>query len=214
MYGDKGRYLVVCVLLAAIAIAGHLAQRPVKKQTGSLHLFERVPVEIQGWRGEDAQVSQAVIEYLSPDAFLSRIYRKGELAITFTAIFAREWRSIHSPAGCYPNQGWHTIERKRILIRGNSPGPAELHAEQLFVTRSGEYRLVMYLYAYPGGTTSNWTEQCMRIAAKGMRNGGMVIIEEAICTPDRLEVVDQAERELLRLLYPYVVEVWNGKGQS
>lgn len=206
------RFLILCVLLLALSLAGYLVGQHEDSEAETLD-WSQLPRAVAGWQGREQPEDPAVAEYLQADAMKSRIYHKEGLTVFFTAIFGTQWRSLHSPAGCFPSQGWLTVDRHATTIEAppgaSHPGP--LHAEQLFVKQGNKHLLVTYLYAHPGGTTASWIEQCLKVAKSGMRKGGIVVILEGKCTPDSRDAMDQAQRELLQALYPEVVRVWDAK---
>lgn len=213
MHGYAARFVTLCAMLTAAAAATYLRPHQRRVAESVVPRWDGLPLQVSGWQGESVPVDRAIAEYLQADAMTARVYRKGDVTIAFSAVFGTQWRSLHSPAGCYPSQGWHTVRQQQITIDApaGNPHPGPLHAEQLLVERSGAFRLVTYLYAYPGGTTSSWVQQCLQVARAGMAQGGIVIILESPCSLDSTRRVDAAQRELLRALYPDVVKVWYGE---
>jgi EpsI family protein len=174
-----------------------------------------VPLTCGAWQGREEKVDPTIKKYLAAEQMLARSYTRSGLRVGFSATFGTQWRSLHSPAGCYPSQGWQTISRRPVTIPfDGAPGFAgPLRAEELFVEKSQNYRLVLYLYVFPGGTTANWVEQCLRVARSGVGGGGVVLILDA---PASLESRGQVEKDLSDLLtsiFPHVVRGW-GNGAA
>lgn len=213
MSNDTIRYIVACGLLGAAIVAQHLMPEPSPRATVKPD-WSTLPREIAGWRDEDLPVNRAVAEYLRAQALLTRIYRKGSMAVEVSAVFGTQWRSLHSPAGCFFSQGWQAMKREQITIDapGNCPHPGPLHAEILVLSQGHRYLAVTYLYAYPGGTTASWVEQCYKVTRGGTEKGGIVVIFQALCNLADVNKMLAAEAELLRALYPYLVEVWYKSG--
>ena len=203
------RFVTTCLVLGAAAIGGYLSGLGAP----SRHLvpkWENLPVEVGQWQGRQLPVDSQVVQYLEAEKMVRMAYRKENVLVVFSAIFGTRWRSLHSPAGCFSSQGWHTLQRREIEVEAapGNPHPGPLHAEQLLVKRENEHRLVTYLYAYPGGTTASWVEQCLKVTRGGWRSGGIVVTLEGWCTPESFEVMDRSQRELLQALYPEVVRTW------
>ncbi|MCD6350970.1 MAG: EpsI family protein [Armatimonadetes bacterium] len=214
MHGYTLRYLVLCALLAVSAVAGHLASgRDVGQAGGSAPDWSDWPMHIDGWQGQQVPVNPETARYLQADAMMRVLYEKEGRKVAFSAIYGTHWRSLHSPAGCFPSQGWQTLERKPVTLPAppDSPHPGPLQAEQLLVEKKGLRMLALYLYAHPGGTTSSWVEQCLRVARSGMKAGGIVIMVEAPCAAAGRQQAYDDELKLIQALYPYVVRMWYGE---
>ncbi len=215
MSGDTLRHLTVCLLLAAAAVAQHNLPEPTCEPVAEPD-WSRVPRRLGDWVDEDLPVNKAVAEYLRAQAMLSRRYRKGDQELHVSAVFGTQWRSLHSPAGCFFSQGWQALKREQVTLPApeNCPHPGPLHAETMVVQQGNRYMAVTYLYAYPGGTTASWVEQCYRVTRGGARKGGIVIIVEGTTDLSGIDRTLAAEAELLGLIYPHLVEGWYDGGRQ
>ncbi|MBC7288014.1 MAG: EpsI family protein [Armatimonadetes bacterium] len=209
MSGYTVRYLIACGLLVAAAavqrLLGSQSDVPAVRPDWS-----QLPRRVGEWQDEDLPVDKATAEYLAADAILTRLYHSGDKTVKFSAVFGTQWRALHSPAGCFPSQGWQIVGRSHVQIPApeDCPHPGPLNAE-VFVAKQGKkYAVVTYLYAYPGGTTANWVEQCYRVTAAGARRGGIVFIAEAEAGLSEARQAQEAEAELIRGLYSDAVRVW------
>ncbi len=209
MHGYTLRYLILCLVLLGTAVGGHLAPggRPAP---GLVPDWDDLPLSVGGWQGRRVPVDPEVAKYLEAQAMVRIVYEKAGQTVAFSAVYGTQWRSLHSPAGCFPSQGWQTVDRGEVSVEAgaNTPHPGPLRAEQLLVKQEDRYLLVTYLYAHQGGTTSSWVEQCLKVAQTGMQSGGIVFILEGPCRPESRDRVHRAEAELLRLLYPELVGMW------
>lgn len=213
MRGYSVRYLVACMLLVAAGFAGGaLVRLQPRGHPSAPNWAISLPRHLGAWTGRDLTAEKEVVEYLAADVLIARRYAKAGRALDVTAVFGTRWRSLHSPAGCYPSQGWQIQERRQIEITPDTPlpHPGPLHAEKLLVKKADRYLLVLYLYAHPGGTTSSWVEQCLKVARSGVRAGGIVLMVSGECTPQTVPKVEADARELVGLLYPYLVKGWYG----
>jgi len=212
MPGYSVRYLIACGLLVFAGVGGLVVTRRQPKTHAAPDWASTLPRQVGGWTGYDLAADKEVVEYLAADALLARRYVRAGRALDVTAVFGTRWRSLHSPAGCYPSQGWQVQQRRDIEVTPLSPlpHPGPLHAEKLLVKKADRYLLVLYLYAYPGGTTASWVEQCLKVARSGVGAGGIVLIVNGECTPETAVQVEGDARELVGLLYPYLVKHWYG----
>ena len=211
---DTLRYIVLCLLLAGAAVAQHsLPEQRAQTEPAFKPDWSTIPKEIAGWSDEDVPIDEEVARYLRAGAMLCRIYRKDGMTLSLSAVFGTRWRSVHSPVGCLFSQGWQVVKRYRTTIEPpkNCPHPGPLHAEVVIAKRDNTYKIVTYLYAYPGGTTADWVEQCLKIT-RGARKGGIVVIIECGGGLDQINKISAAEAELLRAIYPYLVGGWYKSG--
>jgi hypothetical protein len=172
--------------------------------------WSKVPLNVSLWQGHEEKVDQAIKTYLAAEQMIDRSFAKGDLKVDFAATFGTQWRSLHSPAGCYPSQGWQTLSRTEVSVPFEGiPGYAgPLHGEELFVEKSQNYRLVLYLYVFPGGTTANWVEQMSRVARSTAGAGGIVLIFDAPASVESRPVVANELHELLADVFPFMVRGW------
>ncbi|MCX7598154.1 MAG: EpsI family protein [Armatimonadetes bacterium] len=205
------RYLVACTLLAVVGLAGHaLTRRQPQGHVKPPDWAHTLPRHVGGWTGQDIAPDKEVADYLAADALLVRRYTREGRVVDVTAVFGTRWRALHSPAGCYPSQGWQIQERSEIEIAplGPLPHPGPLHAEKLVVKQADRHLLVLYLYAHPGGTTASWVQQCLKVTSSRGASGGIVLIVNAEFTPQTESKVEADARQLVSLIYPYLVKHW------
>lgn len=211
MQGYTVRYLIACTLLGASGLAQYgLTRRQPQAQVAAPDWAHTLPLSVGGWTGRDLVPDKEVADYLAADALLVRRYTREGRVLDVTAVFGTRWRALHSPAGCYPSQGWQIQERSEVEIAPGIPlpHPGPLHAEKLVVKQADRHLLVLYLYAHPGGTTANWVQQCLEVAKSGAASGGIVLIVNAEFTPQTESRAEADARELIGLLYPYLVKHW------
>jgi len=83
-------------------------------------VFERVPLRLDDWVGEEAPLTPSAVELLRPNAAISRTYRRLGTPgnYNFSLIHCSDFRDMggHYPPVCYPAHGW-TLESETRLLR-------------------------------------------------------------------------------------------------
>ena len=73
-------------------------------------VFERVPLRLDDWVGEEAPLTPSAVELLRPNAAISRTYRRLGTPgnYNFSLIHCSDFRDMggHYPPVCYPAHGW------------------------------------------------------------------------------------------------------------
>lgn len=215
MQSFANRYLVACCLLVVSAGGTWYVSRERPHVTAKPPNWSQVPLTLGQWHGKKEKVDQAIKKYLAADEMISRTYTKNGLTVGFDATFGTQWRSLHSPAGCYQSQGWQIVSRHDVSVPlAGVPGfPGPLRGEELFAEKNKTYRLVLYMYVYPGGTTSSWTEQMSRVAHSEAGAGGIVLIFDSPASLQSRAAVDKQLANLLVAVFPYMVGGW-GHGSA
>ncbi len=216
MQSFASRYLVACfVLVAAVGGTVYLGHaRPhVKARPPD---WSKVPLTLGPWQGHEEEVDEAIKTYLAAEQMIQRSFVNGDRRVDFSATFGTQWRSLHSPAGCYPSQGWQTVTRSEVSVPfAGIPGYlGPLHGEELFVEKNKACRLVLYLYVFPGGTTANWVEQMSRVARSTAGAGGIVLILDAPASVEARPAVEKDLYQLLTAVFPSMVRGWGNASKG
>ena len=73
-------------------------------------VINAIPVDINGWKGEQVPIPQAATNLLKPNALVARRYINEEKAVSATLLIVqcRDTRDMagHYPPRCYPANGW------------------------------------------------------------------------------------------------------------
>jgi EpsI family protein len=212
------RLVVACVLLAA-GTAGVAVAR-VHKGAPVRFVFDAgaVPLSAAGYSGTDVPQASQIMQYLEAQAAVSRIYRReGAKPVRLTVVYSTDWRSIHSPTGCYPAQGWN-VERDDEVALPAPPGNSQaepLQARAVVATKEGHAEQALFLYAYPGGTTSDWTREGWMVATGRTGAGGLVIILTTEAVGAKTDEARGNLAALLSELYEPTVSFWgSGSGDG
>lgn len=191
----------------------HLTRRSPAKFTPD---FTAVPMKLGSYQGEQLPLDQSVFQFLEADAMTERRYVTDDGTVKLSLIYGSDWRNIHSPAGCYQAQGWHTITDEQVQVPAppDSPTPGPLHARLLRVHKNEVELLAMFTFCHPGGTTGDWSKQGWKVATGPPGAGGLVI---SLSTPTGGQLAQARQRlgQLLQQVYPYAVAFWyEGRGNQ
>lgn len=133
------RLAVVAALciLAASAIAYRVLWQKMKSSLAvpvKLPMpLDSVPLTVGDWQGEDAKLSETVLEIAGNDDFLSRIYTlpdKRSGVYVYVAFSGRpRYMRGHQPLVCYPNAGYQTESSRQtqVITTGGLPIPCMIH---------------------------------------------------------------------------------------
>ena len=210
MHQDARRYLVAAVVLLAAAglvqVAAALRGVEAKYEVD----FSRVSMRIGEYKARRLPVEESIFAYLGANAMEERLYEGPERQIRLAMVYGTDWRSIHAPTGCYPAQGWHIVHNRAIELPApaDNPHPGPLHARVLEATKGDAHELALFVYARPGGTTSDWTTHGWKVATGPRGAGGMIIILQSPITKRDVKGAQDAMKQLLAAIYPKAVSFW------
>jgi len=115
----------------------------------------RLPLDLDGWQGQDIPIDERIIKATDTDQMLTRRYlrRDGHAAVSLMVSYGVRLRDLlpHRPEVCYVTHGW-TMRRtdSAALIAGDGkPIPCQIHA----FDRAGlgaESLIVLHYYLVDG----------------------------------------------------------------
>ena len=203
------RYLVALVVMVvaggAVEALRALSTTPPLYQPN----FEALPLQIAGHDGESLEVNESIFRFLGADAMIERLYTGPDGWVRVTLIYGAHWRNVHSPAGCYPAQGWLIVSDDPIEVPppDNSPTQDPIQGRLLRVMKDERQQLAMFSFCHLGGTTSDWTKQGWQVATGPRGAGGVIIILNTEPTPGQA-AGRQRLKQFLAEVYPYAVSFW------
>ncbi len=203
------RYLAALVVMVVAGGVLHATRALSTAPPAYQPDFAALPLQIAGYDGEELEVNESIFRFLGADAMLERLYTGPDGWVSVTLIYGAHWRNVHSPSGCYPAQGWLTVNDDAIEVAApdNSPTPAPIEARLLRVIKNEQQRLAVFSFCHLGGTTSDWTKQGWQVATGPRGAGGVIIILNTDSTPDR-PTAQQRLKQFLAEVYPYAVSFW------
>lgn len=200
------RYLTA---LAVVVVLGGAAEGVRLTRTREAQYrpdFAAVPLRIGDYQGRDLPVDESIYRYLAAGGMLEREYEGPAGAVRLTILYAADWRSVHSPTGCYPATGWEVLEDRAVDFPAPAgSGSAEpLHARLLRVRKGEQERLAVFSFAYAGGTTADWAQMTIRVALGRRGAGGLVFTLSTPSDPEALARLGQ----IYAAAYPAAIRFW------
>jgi EpsI family protein len=152
----KSKVIIVTVLLLAAGAFGNylrFSERRPDRQAA----FEVIPLESNGYVGQERRFSDESYEILKADTSTLRYYLgpDGERFWLFIAYFKsqRYGSQIHSPKHCLPGGGWRIqqIEPYRLSL----PGGVTKEVNRLIIADRDQKQLMFYWFETRGGAIRN-----------------------------------------------------------
>jgi len=198
----------------ALGLAGVLTIRQMRAaDAGYKPTFSSIPDRIGEYTLHELELDPTVVNFLRPEA-MREIEYSSETAnppwVDISIIYGKDWRPIHSPLHCLSTQGWSIGSQEEITIDlpGDVPHPGPLVAKRLRVGKEGAEMVVLYVLAYPGGTTSSWPKFAYKVATGRGGAGGVILMSRALVTAGERAVADAAAADTLARVYPGCVDFW------
>ena len=97
--------------------------------------IERIPKDINGWKGIDFRYPKRVYEVLEADLILSRAYSKNGKIIWVDIINSDRRKSFHDPRVCYGSR-WNIVNESIVPIelRNSSVVFDKIYVNRLYLT--------------------------------------------------------------------------------
>jgi len=204
---DARRYLAALAVLVVLGGASEALRWTRDRQAHYQPDFAGVPIRIGDFQGHDRPVDQSIFEFLAAGGMLERDYTGPEGMVRLSVIYAANWRSVHSPMGCYPAQGWEVLDERPVDFPVQASAEP-LHARLLRVKKDDRERLVIFSFAYKGGSTADWAMLPFRIMLGPPGAGGLVFTLSTSAAPDRQAAL-QRLAEIFAAAYPPAVAFWD-----
>ena len=210
MLADTRRYLVAGALLLAGAVAANLLWAGRAPQAHYNVDFKSVPREIAGMKAESVPVEKRIFDYLGADAMDELEYTGPERSVRLSLVYGTDWRAVHSPLSCLPQQGYQVQDRRMVDLPAppGAPQSEPLHGQQLLARRPSDALLVLYVFAYRGGTTGDWVKQGWAVSATPRGTGGLMLSLSTSVSGGNEAAAEQALREVLASAYIPAVSFW------
>jgi len=205
------RHLVAIAGLAAGIGLAALARHARPEQSAYHVDFSHLPLRIASLEGRDLPYDTEVAEYLEADEMRTIAYGEGPTQVVASLIYGASWRTVHTPAQCYPASGWSVVWEENTTIVPDVPLPHEgpVRAHLMRVEREGAAELVLFIFAHKGGTSVDYAEHSWAVASGPPGAGGLSLM---LSTPVTGKDTEAAARKRLVAvaaeLYPYAVAFW------
>ena len=156
------------------------------KPTSLSEPLERLPMELNGWVGEDVRLPDEVVLIAGADTYLRRDYssRSGRASL-YVAYYGNVHDAVpHGPTICYPSAGWATRKSELLALPSKTPGLGELQVQKLLYER--DFAQVAVLYWYAANREQQAGTQWLRYDAarrKLLGLGGAYVVQVMVSTP-------------------------------
>ena len=93
------------------------------------------------------------------------------------------------------------------------PHDSDMVAKRLNCVKHGRELQVLYVLAYPGGSTASWPKFAYRVATGRAGAGGMIIMLRAVVRRGDRPATQETLARVLAEIYPPVVSFWYENGE-
>jgi EpsI family protein len=161
--------------------------------------FLRAPLEsidrhLAGFTGVDnPQLTESVLAQLKPTEYLSRTYKKDDLAVdVFISYYAqqRAGESMHSPKHCLPGAGWEIWDYGSTAI---PVGERSYTVNKYSIANAGQRMLVLYWYQSKGRIIASEYTGKFLLARDAMLQTSTAASIVRVIVPDRPGTLEAAQ---------------------
>lgn len=209
MRHDAARHLIAIVALAA-AIALTPVMHQIRPAGAEYEVdLSSIPMQVGDLQGQVLPDDEGVQAYLEADEMRTVSYGQPPHILTMSVIYGGSWRTVHSPAQCYPAAGWQVVwERDAIVpIDIDLPHDKPVLGRLMRVERGGRAQLVLFVFAHKGGTSVDYAEHAWAVQTGPRGAGGLSLMAS---TP-LVGTEEESQRKLSELtaaVYPHVIRFW------
>jgi len=209
MRHDATRYLIaIGALVAGIALTPVMHRM---RPAGAEYQVDlsAIPMQIGDAQGRVLPDDEGVQAYLEADAMAAVAYGEPPYAVTMNVIYGGSWRTVHSPAQCYPAAGWQVVwERDTIVpIEGDLPHEKPVLGRLMRVEFEDRAQLVLFVFAHKGGTSIDYPEHAWAVQTGTRGAGGLSLMASSSLLGDE-EKTQARLSEVMAAVYPQVIGFW------
>ncbi len=162
------RFVMAAALMAGTSVL--LEARSQNEVIPARQPLSSLPMQLGGWTGQDASISQEQLDILGAGEFLQRdfdsaVNAQPEINL-FIAYFPsqRTGDTIHSPSHCLPGSGW-VPTKQREVVQLPRPDGSRFPANRYVVSKAGDRELVIYWYqAHSRAVASEYSSKYYLVA--------------------------------------------------
>ncbi|MFO8080403.1 MAG: exosortase-associated EpsI family protein, partial [Armatimonadota bacterium] len=168
-----------------------------------------IPMQIDGMQGQVLPEDEGVQAYLEADAMRTVAYGEPPDSVAVSAIYGASWRTVHSPAQCYPAAGWQVVwERDAIVpVAQDLPHPKPVLGRLMHAAHGDRAQLVLFIFAHKGGTSIDYAEHAWAVQTGPRGAGGLSLMLSTNLLGDE-EEARQRLTEVAAAVYPHVISFW------
>jgi len=194
------RILVACILISLAALFTYKL-RYGRAEVQSLPRLDSVPLDSQGWRGQDFPLDEKTSEILGADFNLNRRYTNGEgqTVWLFLSYFKdqRYGSQIHSPQNCLPGSGWAIAQKEMVVL---DTGKDRLQSRFLKTTKGENEVKVYYWFLTRSGTLADEYALKLDLISNALRGHPTDALFVRLTTDAEPAIIE----EFLRIMWPHV----------
>jgi len=196
------------VLLAGIILAPVV--RDMRPRAVQYHVdLAAIPMQVNDLEGTVLPEDEGVQAYLEAETMKTIAYGEPPQAVTLSVIYGGSWRTVHSPAQCYPAAGWQVVwERDAVVpIEEDLPHAKPVLGRLMRVERDERAQLVLFVFAHKGGTAIDYAEHAWAVQTGPQGAGGLSLMLSAAVFTDEEKAQDRLI-EVASVVYPRVISFW------
>lgn len=153
------RLIVLCVILGISSAVFSLFF--VDRSTGDPSIdFSALPMNFQGWQGEELEVEDRVFEILeTKNVALRRYVDRDNVPVHFSLVYAQDNRSaFHPPEICYTGSDYEILDKSQHAVYLEGPAKT-VTVNRLLLERDGARLVTYYWFMLGDQATSNYYRQ-------------------------------------------------------
>jgi len=168
-----------------------------------------VPMQVGDMEGVVLPEDEGVQAYLEAETMKTIAYGEPPQMVTLSVIYGGSWRTVHSPAQCYPAAGWQVVwERDAVVpVAQDLPHPKPVLGKLMRVELGERAQLVLFVFAHKGGTAMDYAEHAWAVQTGPRGAGGLSLMLSAPLFADE-EKAQQRLIEVASAVYPPVISFW------
>lgn len=202
-----GHLVALVVLVAGIVLSPVV--REARPQQAQYEVDLSIPMELNGIEGQLLPEDEGVQAYLEADLMRTIAYGEPPNMVSVSVIYGASWRTVHSPAQCYPAAGWQVVwERDAVIpINADLPHAKPVLGHLMRVERGEAAQMVLFIFAHKGGTSIDYTEHAWAVQTGPRGAGGLSLMLSTGLYAEE----DTAQARLLEIargVYPYAIDFW------
>jgi hypothetical protein len=211
MQSDTRRHLVALALLLAGGVWANILWAGRAPAVSYHPDFKGIPLEVAGLKGSVVPVEQRIFTYLGADSMEDLKYADEQRTVNLSLVYGADWRAVHSPLSCLPQQGWQVAQRRMITLKAPAgcPHPGPLNGQLLQATKpGGRELLVLYVFAHHGGTSGDWMQQGWAVSKQPRGSGGLMLLLSMPMVGNDVKGAQSLLEEVLDGVYNPAVSFW------
>ena len=200
--------IAAAVLVAGIALTPVMHTLRPKSVQYEVDL-SAIPLEVDGMEGHVLPDDEGVQAYLEADVMKTVAYGEPPDYVTLSVIYGGSWRTVHSPAQCYPAAGWQVVwERDTVVpIEQDLPHPKPVLGRLMRVELEDQAQMVLFIFAHKGGTSIDYAEHAWAVQTGPRGAGGLSLMLSTPLYSDE-EAAQHRLVDVASAAYPRVISFW------